>query len=436
MKPRLPQKLLRQRGAATLVVVMVLFLVMALLAAYANRSMLFEQRMAASYSRASLAQEAAEGGVEWSLAQLNGTAIDAACKPIATGGQRFADRYLQINASDRSITPKSADVNGIIDCAHDSANAGWACRCPTADTAHSRSTAITDAQPSPSFNIKMSAGSRGGTLMLKVLGCTDSVPDNCAGTNATLAISQSMFAKTDVSALIGLVAAVRSPPAAPLVVRGDINSTGAGLGLHNTDPRSAGMLAMLGGSWTPGMGRVDARLESNPGTPSSQVLMQTDATLAAATAQDVFKMFMGISVGSYPQHPSLRKVTCAADCSVALEDAYKAGKRILWVEGPMAINSSKVLGSVDDPMLVIATGAVALAGSFQLNGMLVSLGDLGWVNAAGTAPRINGIVLVGGSMQTTGAVDIVYQQSVADQLRNRMGSYVRVPGGWIDMEVK
>jgi hypothetical protein len=29
-------------------------------------------------------------------------------------------------------------------------------------------------------------------------------------------------------------------------------------------------------------------------------------------------------------------------------------------------------------------------------------------------------------------MDIVYQQRVADNLRNRMGSYVRVPGSWID----
>ena len=61
MKPRLPTQREQQRGAATLVVVMVLFLIMALLAAYANRSLVFEQRIANGYYRASLAQEMAEG---------------------------------------------------------------------------------------------------------------------------------------------------------------------------------------------------------------------------------------------------------------------------------------------------------------------------------------------------------------------------------------
>ncbi|MFX8047616.1 PilX N-terminal domain-containing pilus assembly protein, partial [Acinetobacter baumannii] len=84
----------RQRGAATLVVVMMLFLVMALLAAYANRGLLFEQRIASGFARAALAQEAAEGGVEWALALLNGPAIDENCQPKGVGGQRFADKYL------------------------------------------------------------------------------------------------------------------------------------------------------------------------------------------------------------------------------------------------------------------------------------------------------------------------------------------------------
>jgi len=63
--------------------------------------------------------------------------------------------------------------------------------------------------------------------------------------------------------------------------------------------------------------------------------------------------------------------------------------------------------------------------------MVVTTGNLDWTNATGLS-LINGMVLVGGSMSTTGPVDISYQQAVADQLSNRIGSFVRVPGGWID----
>ena len=434
MKPSIRSPHRRQQGAATLVVVMVLFLVMALLAAYANRSLLFEQRMSGSYFRASVAQEVAEAGVEWTLAQLNGTGMDADCKPVDTGGQRFADRYLLVNAADRRITP-AASAYAVVDCARDVAHEGWACRCAAPSSAPAARTATAGTDLTPSFNVKFQNGDRSGTLMLKVLSCTDSVPNTCDG-SSTITVSKNQLARTNLSVQIGLVSAVRSPPAAPLVVRNGIASAGGGgLGLHNSDARSAGQLAVMGGKWT-GAGRIDSRLESVPGTALNQVVAETDPVLANAdlTADSVFKMFMGASVARYSQHPSLRKVSCNGDCSGALEAAYNAGQRILWVDGDLAIQSDKVLGALNNPVLIIATGDVTLTGSFQINGMLVSKGKLLWTNALATPSVINGIVLVGTDMETNGRMDIVYQQTVADQLRNRMGSYVRIPGGWIDFD--
>ena len=429
MNPRTRLFLRRQGGAATLVVVMVLFLVMALLAAYANRALLFEQRVAASYFRSSLAQEVAEAGVEWTLAQLNGAAVDDQCKPVSTGGQRFVDRYLQINPADRLISYNVPTGKVVVDCARDAANNGWSCRCPAADTTPTARAPIGGNQLAPSFRLDKLVSHRGGTAQLTVLSCTDSVPDHCA-VGQLAEVSNAQLAKLSLNTTIALVSAVRSPPAAPLVVRGNIVSAGAGLGLHNTDARSAGMLASLSGQWT---GRVDDRLESVPGTAIGDLVTAGPDSKLPATAEDLFKMFMGTSVTVYPRHPSLRKVSCSGDCGTALEAAYNAGKRVVWVDGPLEI-SSKVLGSLSDPMLIVATGDVVLQGSFELNGMLVSQGHLSWQNAFALPQRINGILLVGGGMETNGRMDIVYQQTVADQLRNRMGSFVRVPGGWSDTD--
>jgi len=424
---------LQQRGAATIVVVMVLFLVMALLAAYANRSMLFEQRMASSYVRASLSQEAAEGGMEWLLSQLNGTAIDGACKPVASGGQRFVDRYLQINAADRTITPLAGNKTDTIDCASDPAQRGWACRCPdpSVDRVEATATAPGDQPPSSFVIHTLTPGTRAGTMLVRMLSCTDSVVDNCL--RETLSISQAQLGRTKSSVLVGLIGAVRNPPASPLVVRGGISSSGAGLGLHNTDTRSNGMLVTYGGSWS---GRIDDRLQSVPGTATNQVVTQ-DATLASpnVTADRLFQMYLGATASGYQRYPALRPLQCdAADCGAAIQTAYDAGQRILWVNGPMTISSNLVLGSIDSPLLVVATGDITLMGAFQFNGMLATLGNLNWTNASGAMSLVNGMVLVGGDMQTAGGVDIVYQQTVADQLRNRIGSFVRVEGGWTDTE--
>ena len=53
----------RQRGAATLIVVMILFFVMTLVAAYTNRSLIFEQRTSANQYRSTQSLEIADAGM-------------------------------------------------------------------------------------------------------------------------------------------------------------------------------------------------------------------------------------------------------------------------------------------------------------------------------------------------------------------------------------
>lgn len=419
-----------QFGAATLVIVMSLFLVMALLAAYANRSMMFEQRISSSYFRAGVAQEASEAGIEWALAQLNGDASNTSCAPVATGGTRFVDRYLSISTTDRTIRQAGSTIpSTLADCTREAS--GWTCRCP-ARGAWTAPAAGTSTAIRPSFGIALlpledpllPAGA--GTLMVRSMGCTSGVVSDC---DNTLGKSRAAQGASLQQALVALVSAVRTPPAAPLVVKGDVTVTGTGLGLHNTDPRSGGLLYDVGGAVS---GFNDTRLNSVPGTSPAQAQIRNDDTLRLAATGDVFRMFMGMKPSKYESHPSLRKVTCGAgDCGAALEAAYAAGKRILWVDGAMSILSNKVIGSATDPVVIIVTGAVTLTGPFQLTGMLVSLGDVGWTNSSGIS-MIVGALLVEGSVITDGSMDIVYQPTIADQLRNRVGSFVRVPGGWTD----
>ena len=74
---RLPLRMTPGRGMAALTVVMILFFVMALVAAYTNRNLLFEQRISANSYRSNRALEAADAGVEWTVAMLNAGRIIA-----------------------------------------------------------------------------------------------------------------------------------------------------------------------------------------------------------------------------------------------------------------------------------------------------------------------------------------------------------------------
>ncbi|KQV46231.1 hypothetical protein ASC95_26880 [Pelomonas sp. Root1217] len=430
----------RQRGAATLVVVMVLFLVMALLAAYANRSLMFEQRISGSYYRASMAQELAEGGVEWTLAMLNGAALDDDCKPVATGGTRFVDKYLNVSAADRATTSKvTTALPGLaVDCS--ATGAGLVCRCPAANARTTQPGTAVNGELVPSFGLALGTNTHYGSFQVIGYGCTDSSVDNCVFGDQE-ARSQKAAAMSLQKVSIGFVGAVPSSPAAPLTVKGVLTTLGAGgLGLHNTDPRSAGLLVVSGGG-APALN--EDRLDSVPGTPSSQARVFDDVYLHSLgnNTQDntkFFRNFMGMAPSRYRNHPAAYEVACAGgSCGTQLLAAYDAGQRILIVRGAMAVDSNVTLGTVAAPVLIVVEGDVDIAGPMQLNGMLVVLGDLRWANGGGGGvSQVTGMVVVQGDMVADGRMDIVYRQSVASELRNRVGSYARVSGGWIDEDTK
>ena len=79
MSQRPTAPLRRERGVATLIVVMVLFFVVSLVAAYTNRNLLYEQRMSINNFRATAAMSAADAGIDWAVAMLSGARVDANC---------------------------------------------------------------------------------------------------------------------------------------------------------------------------------------------------------------------------------------------------------------------------------------------------------------------------------------------------------------------
>ncbi|HEY1128694.1 MAG TPA: PilX N-terminal domain-containing pilus assembly protein [Roseateles sp.] len=428
-----------ERGAATLIIVMVLFLVMALLAAYANRSLVFEQRISGSYYRASMAQELAEGGMEWALAMSNSTGIDDNCQPVATGGERFIDRYITVSAADRDMKARNATVNQRRDVVADCAQTptGLVCRCPARGTRTAQPTTAEAGALVPSVGISMGIDDPTffGSFGVRSLGCSYSSVDQCRDTRA---LSQRAAATSVQTAALAIIGAVPSSPASPLTVRGTLTTAGSGgLGLHNTDARSGGLLVLSGG---PMPALDDGRMDSLPGTPAHQMYVFDEPTLKTGSSQGdrdrLFQTFLGIKPASYRHHPALRVVACTAgDCGLDLETAYNAGKRIVWIDGDMTIASNRDIGTVTDPMLIIVNGNATLDGAMKLTGMLVVQGDLVWNNGSSLS-LITGSVVVTGDMATDGRMDIRYMSGVADQLRNRIGSYARVPGGWIDTDMQ
>ena len=143
------------RGAATLVVVMVLFFIVALVAAYASRNLIFEQRTSANQYRATQAFEAAEAGLEWALTQLNGGRISAGCVPRvdpATADDSFRQRYLDIAPDSGLVTARSRPDGTPRQAACVFTGTDWQCSCP-ADAAPALAAPV-GAGPFPAFVLR------------------------------------------------------------------------------------------------------------------------------------------------------------------------------------------------------------------------------------------------------------------------------------------
>lgn len=423
-----PTRLSRQAGAATLVVVMVLFFIMAMMAAFANRSLVFEQRVASNYFRTGVAFETAESGVDWALALLNGGNVDANCKAVAAATSTFRQRYLSIG-SDRVVSPipnpASPPPALAAGCIRSAGN-GWICSCPDSGALVAPAVAVVNAlQPmfSVSFKSQLSAAEP-GVVQIEVDGCTDIV-SNCT-TDATA--SARALGRATLKQYIALVSAIKVPPPTPLTVRGHVALDGAGLGLHNADPTLSGLVLQAGGAID--ISGTPDRIDSVPGTPVQQTWIANDPVLAAADADRMFAMYFGMSPKLYSNQPTVRRVSCSGDCGAKLVEAYAAGARQIWVDGPINIISNITLGSLADPAVIISDGALVLDGPMQIFGVLYARGAAQWTNASGLPAVLTGALLADGNWQSAGTVDLWYRASVLNVLNNQTGSFVRVPGSW------
>jgi hypothetical protein len=360
------------RGAATLVVVMVLFFLVAMVAAYSNRTMIFDQRTASNQLRSTQAFEAAEAGVEWTLAQLNAGLADNSCKPSTTAGDAahaaFRDRFLFVQDTDlgtglmhgeiRQVRRAPANSSGLrVRCAFDgaevddAANAskfGWSCSCEQFNTSVAAPDRPSGGKPAPAFNVTFARApavgvDQGGTLPRTVIrlvawgcsqttNCFDSTPSADAGT-----------AISGIYAHITLRPALRTPPSSPLTVRGNVNPLpagglggGASVQLTN-DPQVAlrdGRQAISAGLTVTAGGTVaTANLESisAPGTPGLRAVAELDTTLSPAaiaaadfppaglsSADRFFVLHFGLTPAQYQNQPAIVVLDCeTAVCTAA-----------------------------------------------------------------------------------------------------------------------
>ncbi len=420
----------RQRGAAALVVTLLLFFAMTLIAAFANRGLIFEQRSAANQARASVAFEAAEAGLEWALAQLNqGQSLDASCRSSGSVGDRnFRERLLSFDATTRRHTPVTWNNAGQAVALQPSCvrqGSGWACSCPSAG--HPVLAAPSTSTPAPAFSIQFAAGSERGTVLLRSTGCTHLGGACLPGSAATV------DATARVQAVLGLVPGLATPPTAPLTVQQGITvSPGAALGLHNPDAGANGVVLHSGGP----AHLAGARLSTAPGAAIATSIVSDDSGLRTLPRERLFASLFGLDTSSWQDQPGLTRFVCNGSCAAALQQALGVlqgtgtGARQVWVEGDLRLEGAVVIGSPTRPVVLVVNGAARFTGPVVVHGLVYS-SSLRW-DAASSGALVRGAVVSESSYFGDASPDLFYDARVLAALKSDSGSFVRLPGSWKD----
>ncbi len=450
-----------QDGAATLVVVMLLFFIIAMVAAYTSRNLIFEQKTSANQYRSSQAFEAADAGIEWALAMLNGGRIDEACQPSTdTGNSTFRARYIDAIDAEGNIALRTTtavvdtatvSVSLMPTCVFDATANQWQCRCPKDGSAYERSTgaapvaSVSDAEPRPMFRIRFdyippTATSRHDVIRIVSAGCTR--PEAVCLVDPPNAPAGDAIAV--VTALVALKSGLSTIPGAPLTARRDIVGGGS-LRATNADAGTAGVTAVAGSSIS---GLVSSSL---PGVPGSRSTAQLDTSLSDYASGDrMFAALFAAAPSVYSAQPGAVHVPCSGTggCNAATVNsaAQQNPGRVLWLEGNLTVDgdigaamgtttsptAEKIMDSeaaVSGPVILIVNGTATLSSGTVFG--LVYCRSATWDLGTGSA-EVRGALVAEGSLTSTGSQSVVYDVDILTRLRTRFGSFVRVPGGWKD----
>lgn len=443
-----------QRGAAALVVVMMLFFIMSLVAAYASRNLIFEQRTSANNYRSTQAFDAAEAGLEWAIAMLNGGRIDAACAGTAdVSKDSFRDRYLQalpVGNPDgfigtRTWSNAGTQTNFLPSCVRD--NGVWICSCPGNGEPVLAAPAGTGM--TPAFRVSFEVvGTQPGVLRVYSQGCSS------FGTQCFAGAAGGADANAEVNALLGLAPSLTQTPAAALTVRGNL-VVDASPTVVNADASSHGITVNAGGavptslslSTTPGSANAAASVIFDD--PS---LKDLNALGGLSPGKRMFLAAFGMSPEAYRVQAAVVRIDCSADCAAQLQDAAaQFPGRVLWIDGDLnlAADATLAIGSASAPVILVVDGDAAFAAgsSVTLTGMVYVRGST-WDATGSNATVIGAFVAEGldaegaaddGEFAIYGSPTIVFDPEVLQHFKQvqarqvlDFGSFGRVPGSWRD----
>lgn len=420
-----------QRGMSTLVTVMLLFFVMALVAAYANRNLIVEQRIAQTFQALGIASEANHQAMHRLISLLNSGNIDGRCRPDPDGPGTLRQRLLVFDADGQIKSPPAARNDDAperspftVIC--DRVRPGdWQCQCPTdlrplaqADDAQPRESAVMRIRP---------LGGAAGSDPQGIARLGLSV-QSCAGPSAgCLDPGQSELALVARVQALLLLSALKMPPVNALVARGEVD-LGGGMAVVHNEPSHGGLPLQAGGLLQGSLLGVQG-----PAGSSADDVLVSDPSLAGLDEEAFFRRFFGMAPADYITQPAMRRLQCPADsdsdCTAALKALIDGGNRLIWHDGDLRLSSPAELGSSALPLLLVVRGALRIDGPLRMHGLLAVRDALSWRNLSADASVVQGAVLVGGAVSGDAGATALFDGAILDRLALHGGSFIPLPGG-------
>ncbi len=409
-----------KRGVTTLVTVAVLFFIVAMVAAYANRNLIIEQRVAYNYSQLSRASEGAEQAQARMLAWLNSDHLNEACELDASGPNSLRERLLRFDANGRVDVPDEAKATPasrspwtiICDRRPDEA---WRCQCPANLRPQAHSAALGGQE---SLLLRMRPLADGaGRIGVSAAACA--LPSG-----ACLNEPEEESERVARLHMLSLLSALKMPPPSSLIVRGEVD-LGAGMVVVNSDANGAGISAQAGGA----VRGNRSGLAGPAGSPSAGSFVQNDAELASLASTEFFRQFFGLSPADYQRQPALRPLVCeATGCTAELRSLVGAGAQLVAYAGDLSLSDARVLGSEARPLVLLVGGNLRIEGALDFKGLVFVAGSAQWSNLSAEVSRIQGALLVAGNLQGSANTAVLYDASLLRRLQQRAGSFMTVPG--------
>lgn len=174
---------------------------------------------------------------------------------------------------------------------------------------------------------------------------------------------------------------------------------------------------------------------STPGNIGADIT-QNSAFLQNTSQDDFFALYFGTTDTSSVQANVAHYYSNSSSTNYSSVLDGMSGTSI-WIDqtggSTATINGSVIIGTTNNPVVIIVNGSLSLSGNVTINGFLFVLGTTGITTLTGSSV-INGALITSDNLNITGNIILRYDSDVLENLSNQPGTtfYAKIAGTWKD----